>query len=35
MIAEVVGKMPRDHGKFLLGLNRGEPDLETPGRAWR
>ena len=26
MIAEVVGKMPADHRKFVLGLKRGEPD---------
>jgi predicted nucleotidyltransferase component of viral defense system len=34
MIAEVVGKMPKDHRKFLLGLKRGEPDwklLDVPG----
>lgn len=34
MIAEVVGKMPTDHRKFVLGLKRGEPDwklLKVPG----
>jgi predicted nucleotidyltransferase component of viral defense system len=34
MIAEVVGKMPADHRKFVLGLKRGEPDwklLKVPG----
>jgi predicted nucleotidyltransferase component of viral defense system len=34
MIAEVVGKMPTDHRKFVLGFKRGEPDwklLDAPG----
>jgi hypothetical protein len=34
MIAEVVGKMPADHRKFVQGLKRGEPDwtlLKVPG----
>jgi predicted nucleotidyltransferase component of viral defense system len=31
MIAEVVGKMPLDHRKFLLGLKRGEPDWTLLG----
>jgi predicted nucleotidyltransferase component of viral defense system len=34
MIAEVVGKMPADHRKFVLGLKRGEADwklLKVPG----
>jgi len=26
LIAEVVGKMPLDHRKFLLSSKRGEPD---------
>ncbi len=44
MIAEIVGKMPVDHRKFLLGLKRGEPDWkllgvpgaeELPAVRWR
>ena len=34
LIAEVVGKMPQDHRKFLVSLKRGEPDwalLGVPG----
>jgi hypothetical protein len=31
LIAEVVGKMPVDHRKFLLGLKRGEPDWKLLG----
>lgn len=31
MIAEVVGKMPTDHRKFVLGFKRGEPDWKLLG----
>jgi hypothetical protein len=34
LIAEVVGKMPRDHRRFLLSLKKGEPEwllLGVPG----
>ena len=44
MIAEVVGKMPTEHRKFLVSLKRGEPDWkllalpgaeELPALRWR
>ena len=44
MIAEVVGKMPMEHRKFLVSLKRGEPDWkllalpgaeELPAVRWR
>jgi predicted nucleotidyltransferase component of viral defense system len=31
LIAEIVGKMPEDHKKFLVSLKRGEPEWELLG----
>jgi predicted nucleotidyltransferase component of viral defense system len=33
LIAEIVGKMPKDHKKFLLSLKRGEPEWKLLGVA--
>jgi hypothetical protein len=31
LIAEVVGKMPQDHKKFLVSLKKGEPEWKLLG----
>jgi hypothetical protein len=34
LIAEVVGKMPAEHRRFLLSFKTGEPDWDLLGVPW-